>query len=175
MTCLTDLSIAFTTEDTPPIDLISCLEACPSTLKYFDISCTNMAVRSHNIVLESIENLNIHCHSLNTALGDIISSCFPNLVKLSLYFKSLKNTNIVLKSSRLQHVSICRDDFLLDDDSYGLSFKSANQTDTQHYLYDELVWECVQFDDIQDLPTLSLTSFTKQKLDLEKGISIVPC
>jgi hypothetical protein len=176
MTSLTELRIRCPIKDTRPVDLVSCLEACPPSLKTFAIVFDRIVVKPHNIVLKSIENLNIRCHTLTSEIGDIISSCFPNLVKLSLYFKSLQNTNITLKSPRLQHASLCRDDFHLDDDdNYGLSFQSLNQTETQHYLYDGLVWKCVQFEDIQHLLVLSFTSFTKQKLDLENGINILLC
>jgi hypothetical protein len=175
MTCLTELRIRSAIKDTRPVDLIGCLEACPPFLKTFTITFDHIVVKPHNIVLKSIENLNIRCQTLTSEIGDIISSCFPNLVKLSLYCEYLNNTNITLKSLQLQHVSFSKDVFRLDGDSYGLSFKSSNQTETQYYLYDEKAWVYVQFEDIQHLPILSFTSFTKQKLDLEDGISILRC
>jgi hypothetical protein len=176
MTSLTQLSVDFTDKDAPPLHLVDCLASCPDNLKTLSLHCPNLVAKSSIMTLDSIERLNIDCAILTSELGDIISQSFPNLVKLELFFKYLENTNITIKSPRFQHATFYKDKCRsIRDDKYGLSFKSADQTETLHYLYDELAWKCVQFEDIQHLPALFFTSFTKQKLDLENGINILPC
>jgi hypothetical protein len=86
MPCLTELSVGFGDEDGTPVDLVSFLVACSSSMKVLAINYNRMVVKPHNIILESIETLSIICITLSTELGDIISSCFPNLIKSSLHF-----------------------------------------------------------------------------------------
>jgi hypothetical protein len=126
MPCLTELSVGFGDEDGTPVDLVSFLVACPSSMKALAINYNRMVVKPHNIILESIETLSIIC----ITLGDIISSCFPNLVKLSLYFMHLHNTNITLKILQFQHATLCRDGVLVEyGGKFGVSFKLSNQTE----------------------------------------------
>jgi hypothetical protein len=176
MTCLTELIVRFSGEDGPPVDLVGCLEACPPSIKFFAITYDRMVVKPLNILLESIETLEIRSRDLTTELGDIISFRFPNLVKLILDFQYLQDTNITLKSPRLQHVTFSKNSYALENNSeYGLSFKSPAQSEPKHYICDSQQTREVEGNLIEGLPTLSIEYFTNKILDLSKDIQVIPC
>jgi hypothetical protein len=176
MPALTTLNIKYFSRHLPSLHLIDCLASCSDTLKTLTLHCPNLVVKSTKMILDSIESLNIGCEILTSELGDTISHCFPNVVKLSLTGQVKENVNITLKSPRFKEVTISVVASRIQ--SYracGLSFKSLNQTETQYYHYDGLVGRLAHSDDIQHLPTLSFTSFTKKRMDLEDGIIILSC
>jgi hypothetical protein len=84
MLALTKLSISIIKEDGPFVHLEGCLAACSPSLKTLSINIYSLVVRPSQIRLNSIETLSIGCMELGSDLGDIISSCFPNLVELNL-------------------------------------------------------------------------------------------
>jgi hypothetical protein len=51
MPCLTEPSVGFGDEDGTPVDLVSFLVACPSSMKVLAINYNRMVVKPHNIIL----------------------------------------------------------------------------------------------------------------------------
>jgi hypothetical protein len=85
----------------------------------------------------------------------------------------LHNTNITLKSLQFQHATLCRDEILVEyGGKFGVSFKLSNQTEAHYYVYDGQQKSEVEYERIEDLPTISIESFTEKILNLDDDIEM---
>ncbi|KAI8880289.1 hypothetical protein K501DRAFT_275706 [Backusella circina FSU 941] len=174
MTALTTLIIKFNKPHPPPVYLASCLAACPPSLKNLDIICRGLVIEPFNTILDSIESLNVSCDdTLTSDLGSIISSCFPNVVRLVLKGMVTENINISLKSTRFQRATLSTSGTnKIKYCTHGLSFKYLHQIEPQHYLFDGGKKRQVQHEEIAHLPTLSVEFFTAKLIKIHTGVKI---
>jgi hypothetical protein len=175
MTNLTTLGFITNGNDLPPLDLAECLDACPSPLKSLSVYCDRLVTKPFKNTLGSIETLEIGCDAFPSVFGDIISSCFPNLVELQLNFKLYDNVNITLKNSHFQKAVFCinRDP---ESDGYSFYLKSPNYSEKQYYFCDWNRKTGVQYQNIQNLPMLSIVSLIETRVELHDfNITVVRC
>jgi hypothetical protein len=109
--------------------------------------------------MSTIQKLNITCRNLTKPLAETITSCFPSLVELTLKGKAPESINITLLQSFLQRVTIGK-----GDGCHGLTFKSTNQTEPQHYVYENRHLAPTTSEDIILLPNLTITFFYRQEI-----------
>ncbi|KAI8879755.1 hypothetical protein K501DRAFT_302990 [Backusella circina FSU 941] len=175
MPALTTLSVYNIPPNFLPISLVDFLAACPPTLTSLSVKCSHSIVKPFKAKLDSIKNLDICCSTLTTHLGDIISSCFPNLVTLELTGEVKENVHITLHSPHFQEATFSTSGIRMPSFcKHGLSFNSPNQTETQYYICHKRQKTHAQYDDIQDLPLLSVISLIETKLDSSHLIKVVP-
>jgi hypothetical protein len=107
MTALTILAL-FSSDDLP-VHLADYLDACPPALKTLTISGKHLVAPPFKRSLDSIETLCISYRTMTGDIGDILSSCFLNLVELIFTGTIIENTNIMLNSLRFQKaIFTCR-------------------------------------------------------------------
>ncbi|KAI8879756.1 hypothetical protein K501DRAFT_302298 [Backusella circina FSU 941] len=165
MVNLTTLTIHFLRDDSPSVNLVGFLTACSPIPKNLTVWCEHLITEPRNTRSYSIKKLDIGFSTLNSDLGDIISSCFPDLVELSILGKVTENLTINLKSPHLQKASLFVSGIVINGDLYhGFSLKSPNQMKTEYYLCSMGATTPVQHDEIEHLPTLSVVSLTGKKL-----------
>ncbi|KAI8875964.1 hypothetical protein K501DRAFT_309364 [Backusella circina FSU 941] len=175
MPALTTLVLHFIDSRFLPVNLTDCLAACPPSLKNLVITCKSLAVEPFNTILDSIEDLYIGFKTITSDIGDIISYCFPNLVKLKLTGEVRENVDITLKNPYFLDATLSTSGARkLRYCTHGFSFKSPNYTETQYYICQEGENTRVQREDIQDLPMLSVVSLTEKELVLNKDIEVIP-
>jgi hypothetical protein len=154
--------------------MADCLAACPSSLKTLIIDTPNMTVDLFQGSLESVQNLEINIAKITSVLGDIISSCFPNLVNLKLTGLVKENVNITLKSSHLQNATFYTSNIRKNKSrKHGLCFESPQQDEILYYQFCETETVRVEYEDIKHLPMLSIKSLTKKKLKVDERIEIL--
>ncbi|KAI8880286.1 hypothetical protein K501DRAFT_275703 [Backusella circina FSU 941] len=176
MVNLTILNIDFRRDDSPSVNLVDFLNVCLPTLKNLTVRCEHLIIEPLNTRLYSIKKLDISYCTLNSDLGDIISSCFPDLVELYITGEVKENLDINLKSPHLQKASFFVSGIVINGDLYhGFSLKSPNQMKTEYYLCSMRATTPVQHDEIEHLPTLSVVSLTGKKLYLDRGIRVLSC
>jgi hypothetical protein len=112
---------------------------------------------------------------LGSDLGDIISSCFPNLVELNLECSFVNSIKIKLCNPRFQRATILILGGYTDNNGeYGISFKSPAQPETEYYISRNGEIDQVKYQHTKGLPIISIGSFTDKKLNLVDGINVVP-
>jgi hypothetical protein len=172
---LTYLKICFFMGGYSRFRMADYLAACPSSLKTLIIDIRNMTVDPFQGSLESVQNLEIHIAKITSVLGDIISSCFLNLVNLELRGIVKENVNITLKSPHLQNTTFYTSNILKNKPhKHILCFESPQQDDILYYQFRETETVQVEYEDIKHLPMLSIKSLTKKKLKVDKRIEILP-
>jgi hypothetical protein len=176
ITTLTSLTINSTPPHSVPIHLFDCLAACPPLLKSLSIKCGSLLVKPFNTKLDSVQHLNIGFALLDNELGNIISNCFPNLVRLELTGEVKESATIMLHNSHFQQATFALSGATVGSlFQHGFSLKSPHQAKAQHYLCHKRRATLVQYNDIQDLPILSVVSLADAKLDSSHRIKVVSC
>jgi hypothetical protein len=183
ITALTALRICFYAPNSPPINLASCLRACLPSLKVLYIGCSELIVEPFTKKLNSIENLHFGLITLTSGLGDIISSCFPNLLELHLTYKVTEDTTIVLKNPLFQKATFSTSGVCIrDNPTHCFSFLWPNQTEPLHYMnylkpnsMGMRKKKFVLYEYVQLFPTLTVISFTEKKLETDYQIQVVSC
>ncbi|KAI8888070.1 hypothetical protein K501DRAFT_268218 [Backusella circina FSU 941] len=104
MATLTTFNISQHDLSLPPLRLVNCLNVCPTILKHLQIYFTHSIIDPFNIVLDSIETLDITLNELTSGLGEIISSYFSNLITLKFTGDLIENANKALNGPRFQNV-----------------------------------------------------------------------
>jgi hypothetical protein len=66
-----------------------------------------------------IENLKIKCRESNDQLGQVLSSCFPKLIRLDVTAKTFSTMNVILHSPSFQEASFS----ISNMDTYDLTFR----------------------------------------------------
>jgi hypothetical protein len=117
MLALTELFISSDAEDAPPVDMAYYLIIRSPSLKTLSITSYRLIVKPFQVTLNFIEMLCINTKELGSGLGDIISSCFPNLAQLHPECLSVDTANIKLRSPRLQRATILIRDGYMDYDA----------------------------------------------------------
>jgi hypothetical protein len=166
MSALTKLSTCCLKKYTRPIHLVDCLSGCPPTLKALTIRDEAVLPASFTKELTSVKFLNLGVSDITCNIGDIISECFPNLAVFTLRGKVKGDVHIALKNSHFQTADIQihgdrRDKHL----RYGFSFKPANTTETRYHMCSYKNTSQVDFEDIKNLPLLSVECFTERKTE----------
>ncbi|KAI8880283.1 hypothetical protein K501DRAFT_302292 [Backusella circina FSU 941] len=159
-----DLVESMTTLDTltiesygfpPALYLADYLVACPSTLKHLIVRGYYLVVDEFETQLDGIETLDIGTCPLTSELGDIVSTRFPNLVKLKCRGKLTQNLHIALKNPQFQEATFLIGSIMQDRDyKYGFSFKSPSQSETQYFLCGTEEATPVEYEDIEHLPAI---------------------
>jgi hypothetical protein len=134
LTALTALNLHISIDDVQPVQFADVLAACPPSLKTLAVDCIPLKYGPFTTRLDSLETLKIHCKTLSRHLGDIISTCFPNLVSLDIFGMIPHAINITLESPRFQKAVFKTNGFTMENcPAYGFSFKSPNYTKNQYY------------------------------------------
>jgi hypothetical protein len=149
-------------------NLTQCLNACPATLKNLIVDYSFLKIYPPETSLTCIETLKIKCRECDGQLGEVLSTCFPKLIRLEVTTEKFSTMNVVLHSPSLQEASFS----ISNMTSYGLVFRVPSGISPQHHLIAKDNKQLVDYKDIQHLPTLSVTYFTKKNLDLSDGIKI---
>jgi hypothetical protein len=158
----------------PPIYLVDCFEICSSTLKHLHIKCYGLVVAPFKTQFDAIQTLNISFVRFTKNFGDIISSCFPIMVDLTLKGSVAENLNIVLKNPCFQKATLLIGSVMVDKSyRYGFSFNAPNLT--EHYASGTTSATRVQLEYLQELPVLSIETFTDKRLKVDSDIHILPC
>ncbi|KAI8879785.1 hypothetical protein K501DRAFT_287204 [Backusella circina FSU 941] len=164
-----------------PIPLIECLAGCPPTVKYLHIESNDLIIKPYKTRLNSIESLSIGFKTLSSDLGDIISFCFPNLVKLKLTGEVTESLHITLQSPHLQEAVFSTSGAVMADYcKHGFSFKSLNQTayyicNGEHKYMTRRGKKRVEYNELKDLPTLSVEYVKDATLKVYSDIKVIPC
>jgi hypothetical protein len=174
MMALTTLKLSFHDDDGfESVNLTNYLNGCPTTLKSFSIDCPELTVYPRTTLLSSIETLCITCDGLTRGLGDVVSTCFPKLVRLDISAKTLDDNdiNISLQNQPLKSAKLSINEELF----YGFIIKTPSQPGLQLYICFGNSLEPRDYETTSASPTLSFTSFTGKILDPSyHGIRIIP-
>jgi hypothetical protein len=155
LTNLTLLSISSvgSDNDTPAVDLKRCLDVCPPSLKTLHIYSYKLEVARFNNRLDSIETLDIGHHKISSKLGDILSNCLPNLVKLRLAGEVVENVDIILKNPHFQEAVFSTEPVIGNPDGeYGFAFSFPDKKKYYHCTDNKKMR--VKLEAIKDLPIL---------------------
>jgi hypothetical protein len=155
MTALTTLDMEFPSEDLQAIDLTDYLNGCPATLKRFSINHAYLEMNPSLTSVNHIETLIIKGCEITKDLGAIISTCFPNLIRLTLSGVLLENVDILLYSHSVTFASFD----IGKTGSYGCVFKSQGQVGAHHYEYSK-IQKLSLFESVSILPKLTVSYFT---------------
>lgn len=171
LTALTTLNLHITIGDVQPVQFVDILAACPPSLKTLDVDFTPLEYGPFTTKLGNLEVLKIRCKMLSKHLGDVISTCFPNLVSLDIFGTVPHAINITLESPRFQKAVFKTSGFTMENrPAYGFSFKSPNYTKPQYYSCRKNKKNRVQLQ--QSLPKLrilSVESLTEKNLQVTDG------
>jgi hypothetical protein len=149
-------------------NLTQCLNACTAMLKNLIVDYYVLKIYPPKTSFTCIENLKIKCRECDGQLGQVLSTCFPKLIRLNVTTETFRTMNVVLHSPFFREVRFS----ISNMKSYGLTFRVPSGISPQHHLITKDNKELVEYQRIQDLPTLSVTYFTKKNLDLSDGIKI---
>lgn len=184
MTALTTFDINYFHMSHRPVCLTDCLTACPPSLKNLSLECRDLVVSPFKTKLESIETLKIDVPKITNDLTDVISTCFPNLVELSLRGRITENVNLTLDIPRFQKVAFStRPLAVYEKCIHGFTFKSPALTKPHNYIRNRnkefgtpRANMRINRKVIKDLPLLSVEFLTEAKPEF-KGfdIVVVPC
>jgi hypothetical protein len=182
LTALTDLMLSSIDPENELLDLTDCLDVCPPTLRELSIYCHELMIKPFKKELISIKILHIDCDTISNALGEIVSSCFPNLLKLGLRGIVTENVTIVLNNPHFQKAyfltSRASD---VRSPAHGFSFSWPNQNEPLYYLskFDTRTEtkniKIVPYDLLEDVPILSVVLSTEKRIELRNDIHVIPC
>jgi hypothetical protein len=172
---LTELSLTLSHHHS----FVDYLDACPPSLKHLTLKSqylTRTPLPSH---VYSIETLVIESKILNSSIGNVITYCLPNLVKLTLKGELRESLNIKLTHPALQKATFYLKSTVWSMCSHlGFLYKSPNHTETKYWLNGVETTTPINDKDIKGIPVLSVVSLTEKKLCFNDGyreISIISC
>jgi hypothetical protein len=172
---LTELSLTLSHHHS----FVDYLDACPPSLKHLTLKSqylTRTPLPSH---VYSIETLVIESKILNSSIGNVITYCLPNLVKLTLKGELRESLNI-----KLTHPALQKATFYLKSTAWsrcsdlGFLYKSPNHTELKYWLNGTETTTPVNDEDIKGIPVLSVVSLTEKRLCFNDGffeINILSC
>jgi hypothetical protein len=174
MPALATLRILFTSLRPTPANLVDYLTSCPSSLKTISIQCLRMVVNPFEKNLASIENLDIDTSTITSHLGDMISSCFPNLVNLKLRGIVNEDMSITLKNPHFRKFTFVPIPYRGGTFSnHGFTFKSPHMKDAHYFCYKKEITR-VPYKKLKKLPMLVVKSLTGKTLQVNEDIRILP-
>jgi hypothetical protein len=164
MPVLTTLKICFT----GLIVLTRYLNACPDSVKHFDINCFLVELDPKMLRPCYIESLNINCDVLSDNFLGSINKCLPALLRLKLTSSiSAFGAGIILgKKHPLEEFT-----FVLDGRK-PLGFKFKDNRDHCWYLCNSGDIRLATWDDIKELPKMAVVSSRPRRAVIDDQDSI---
>jgi hypothetical protein len=171
MTSLTEITIDVNFDEAYwPINLNEYLNAFPPTLINFDANCTDLEVTNVPIRSTNIQRFRITCRKLSKILGQVVSTCFPELIELDLRGRVPENISFDLPAHHFQSVAL-----LTKSKKYpnSHSFKYTNHPQKVYY-FDEnnpngRIIEPTAAEEFQNITNVEFKCASAKKLWLNSG------